>query len=407
MISIDRGPVRAVFRKEVRQFRRNRAIVVTMGILPLLFLTGPMINIFSLSASADHSTVRAVAGSVLLLMLVVPVILPATIAAYSVVGERDQGTLEPLLTTPIRRGELMLGKALAAVIPAVLVTYVLYALFVIAVHLWGTAVVFSDIWQTPQILVEVLFVPLLATWSICVGMAISVRSTDVRVAQQLSTLGSLPPLGLAILITFRVIPATVLSAMLIGLAFVILDGLACWGASVMLDRERLIAGRRAPRPRRFAKIRNPTGIVAVVAVAAIAAVWLVIQAASASSNPHVAAGRFTIKTDYTATPAGGAEIVSGTYTGGLVGTAIDTGTMVVRRNGSFSAHGTELCDPCTIGSKTGAFTATYSVAGSGRTFAGIETFTRGFGKLAGLAGGGRVKGTVNSSVQTYSYSYRL
>jgi ABC-2 type transport system permease protein len=33
---------------------------------------------------------------------VVPAVIPASIAAYSVVGERDQGTLEPLLTTPVR-----------------------------------------------------------------------------------------------------------------------------------------------------------------------------------------------------------------------------------------------------------------------------------------------------------------
>jgi ABC-type Na+ efflux pump permease subunit len=249
-VSIDRGRVMAVFRKELRQFRRNRAIVVTMGILPVLFLTGPMINIFSLNASESSSTVHSVVGSALLLMLIVPVILPAAIAAYSVVGERDQGTLEPLLTTPVRRGELMLGKGLAAVLPAVTVTYVLYAIFVVTVRLWAAHAVFSDVWQVPNIIIEVAFAPLLATWSVCVGMAISVRSSDVRVAQQLSTLASLPPLGLAILITFRVISPTVLSAIAIGLAFVVLDGLACWGASMMLDRERLITGRRAPRHER-------------------------------------------------------------------------------------------------------------------------------------------------------------
>jgi ABC-2 type transport system permease protein len=249
-VNIDTGRVRAVFRKEVRQFRRNRAIVVTMGILPLLFLTGPMINIFSLSATADSSTVRAVVGSVLLLMLIVPVILPAAIASYSVVGERDQGTLEPLLTTPVRRGELMLGKGLAAVLPAVAVTYVLYVVFVVAVRLWATDAVFSDLWQVGPILAEVLFAPLLAIWSVGVAMAISTRSTDVRVAQQLSTLASLPPLGLAILLTFRVIAPTVLSAIAIGFAIIVLDGFACWGAAKMLDRERLIVGRSAPRRER-------------------------------------------------------------------------------------------------------------------------------------------------------------
>ena len=249
-MNIDPGRVRAVFHKEVRQFRRNRAIVVTMGILPLLFLTGPMISIFSLSASASTSAVHSVVGSALLLMLIVPVILPAAIASYSVVGERDQGTLEPLLTTPVRRGELMLGKGLAAVLPAVAVTYVLYAAFIVAVRLWAVHAVFSDLWQVAPILAELLFAPLLATWSVCVGMAVSVRSTDVRVAQQLSTLASLPPVGLAVLITFRVIAPTVLSTIAIGLAFVVLDCLACWGAATMLDRERLVVGRRAPRHER-------------------------------------------------------------------------------------------------------------------------------------------------------------
>ncbi|WP_280724781.1 ABC transporter permease subunit [Kitasatospora sp. MAA4] len=42
-----------------------------------------------------------------------------TIAANSVVGEREQGTLEPVLTTPIRREELLIGKAVANLIPAV------------------------------------------------------------------------------------------------------------------------------------------------------------------------------------------------------------------------------------------------------------------------------------------------
>jgi ABC-type Na+ efflux pump permease subunit len=36
---------------------------------------------------------------------------PTFVAACAVVGERQQGTLEPVLTTPIRREELLLGKA--------------------------------------------------------------------------------------------------------------------------------------------------------------------------------------------------------------------------------------------------------------------------------------------------------
>jgi hypothetical protein len=42
----------------------------------------------------------------------------ATVAAYAIVGERQQGTLELVLTTPVRREEFLLAKALDALIPA-------------------------------------------------------------------------------------------------------------------------------------------------------------------------------------------------------------------------------------------------------------------------------------------------
>ena len=66
-------------------------------------------------------------GATFLVLLIAPALLPAVIAAYSVVGEREQGTLEPLLTTPLRREELLLGKALGVVVPAVGIAYVLFA----------------------------------------------------------------------------------------------------------------------------------------------------------------------------------------------------------------------------------------------------------------------------------------
>jgi hypothetical protein len=111
--------IRAVMRKEFREYRRNRFIIYTMGTLPLIFTALPVISLFSISSTTPPSVVRTQVAITLLLLLVIPVVLPATIAAYSVIGERDQGTLEPLLTTPISREEFLLGKSLAATIPTV------------------------------------------------------------------------------------------------------------------------------------------------------------------------------------------------------------------------------------------------------------------------------------------------
>ena len=51
---------------------------------------------------------------------------PTVVAAYSVVGKHQQGTLDPVLTTPVRREEFMLGKALAALIPSLAISYGVY-----------------------------------------------------------------------------------------------------------------------------------------------------------------------------------------------------------------------------------------------------------------------------------------
>ncbi|HSS37004.1 MAG TPA: hypothetical protein VLR93_12080, partial [Patescibacteria group bacterium] len=78
---------------------------------------------------------------------------------------------------------------------------------------------------------------------IWVGIAISTRSSDVRVAQQLSLLGSLPLVVVTSLIAFGAIHVTL--GLGIGLAalLVLADALGWRVVAPMFDRERLITGR--------------------------------------------------------------------------------------------------------------------------------------------------------------------
>jgi hypothetical protein len=104
-------------------------------------------------------------------------------------------------------------------------------------------VIVSAIYAGPHVLVQLLFTPLLAGWAIWVGIAISARSTDVRVAQQMGVLGSLPPLVIVALISLNVITGS--TALAIGLAAVLLAvNLLGWRVvAAMFDRERLVTGR--------------------------------------------------------------------------------------------------------------------------------------------------------------------
>jgi ABC-type Na+ efflux pump permease subunit len=233
--------IRAIVRKEFREFRRNRPLIVAMAIFPLIFLIQPLFAVFLAPASSSASLGEV---HLLLYMLAIPVLVPATVAAAAVAGERQQGTLEPVLTTPIRREEFLLGKALAVLLPSVVIAYSVYAVFLACVVLFAHPAVASAILRAPDILAQVLFTPLLALWSIWVGIAISIRSGDVRVAQQVSLLGNLPVVALTSLIAFDVIHATLGLAVGAGVALVLADAFGWRIVSPMFDRERLITGTR-------------------------------------------------------------------------------------------------------------------------------------------------------------------
>src|SRR5487761_1226951 len=186
--------VGAIFHKELRDYRRNRFVIFTMSALPLLFIVLTMIQLFAIKASSSGRLNDRI-GITMLYLLIIPTMAPSALTAYSVVGEREQGTLEAVLITPIRREEFLVGKALAAAAPTLVIADVLCGVFLGAAELFAHPAVIAAIFERSHVLVQLLFTPLLAGWSIWMGIAISARSTDVRAAQQLAVFASLPPLG--------------------------------------------------------------------------------------------------------------------------------------------------------------------------------------------------------------------
>jgi len=240
--------VKAIFVKEINDYRRNRFVMVfTMTLLPLILIAAPTAQLLAAPAVAASSQLDARVGVSLLYLLLVPAIVPSMVAAYSVIGERDQGTLEPILITPIRREEFLVGKALAVLVPTLVVAYTIFGVFLAIAALFAHPDMRSAIFAGSHIPVQVAFTPLLAGWSIWVGIAMSARSSDVRVAQQLSVLANLPPVAIVALIGFNVIPPS--TGLALGLAGVLLalDVLGWRAVAAMFDRERLITGARGWR----------------------------------------------------------------------------------------------------------------------------------------------------------------
>lgn len=246
MMDLDGTRVGAVIRKELRDYRRKRSIVATMCVLPLLFLVQPVVSIFLGAPTTSGAALQKSLILPILYLLLIPTIMPSTLAAYTVAGEREQGTLEPLLTTPLRQQEFLLGKAASVMIPTLALSYAVFAVFLAAVGLVANSVVASAVFHDGPILLALfIFAPLMAGWGIVVGMAVSVRATEVRVAQQLAALASIPPVVVIILLAVGVVNPTFLVAIAFAIGLLVIDALLLRFVSGMFDRERLVTGAKA------------------------------------------------------------------------------------------------------------------------------------------------------------------
>ena len=233
--------VRAIFRKEMREFRRNKQIISTMAISPIGFLVFPVIFLFSVTAS-DVSMLYSY--PVQLFTLAVAAVVPAIVGAYSIIGEREQGTLEPVLGTPVLAGEFLLGKALAVFVPAAAESYLIFGVIDGLVWLLRPAAVSAVALRPSILLAQLIFTPLLAWTGVWISMTISARVSDARVAQQLGWLIMLPFIALAVLFGFNVLPVTVPIGITAGAVLAALDAAGLRVVSAAFDRERLVLGTR-------------------------------------------------------------------------------------------------------------------------------------------------------------------
>jgi ABC-2 type transport system permease protein len=115
------------------------------------------------------------------------------IASYSLVGEKVEKSLEPLLATPTTDGEILLGKSIAAFLPPMASIYAGAAIFMALmdeVTYSRLGYYFFPNWEIGLILL--LLAPLAAILSVEVNVIVSARVSDVRAAQQFGILTTLP-----------------------------------------------------------------------------------------------------------------------------------------------------------------------------------------------------------------------
>jgi ABC-2 type transport system permease protein len=210
--------VRTIIDKEWAEVFKNRVVLFTIVLLPLIFTLLPlgMLYFFGHNAAmqgGDSADVPAqfamtcgnlpmtdcvqifMVNEFMLLYLMMPIMIPITIAAYGIVGEKTTHSLEPLLATPITTEELLAGKGFSAVIPAVIATWGCFLIFLLVVPLTGVSkAVLAYIGGPTWLLAIFLVGPLMAVLAVNFAMFISSRTADPRVAEQISAVLVMPVL---------------------------------------------------------------------------------------------------------------------------------------------------------------------------------------------------------------------
>jgi len=178
--------------KEWRESMRNKMVLIGVLFLPLV-LVGTSIYMITSAEGSDPTKQIVLFNMALMYFLLLPAIIPMAIAVYSIVGEKEQTTLEPLLATPISDAELFLGKALASVIPGVLVSWISFGAFLLILRSMVGAVPLQAL-TAPWLAAIFGLSPLLSMFAVGVTVIVSSKATDARASYQLSTLAILPGL---------------------------------------------------------------------------------------------------------------------------------------------------------------------------------------------------------------------
>jgi ABC-2 type transport system permease protein len=251
--------IKIIIKKEWAEVFKNRMVIFTVAFLPLILTAIPLIvlsttnNIASGSGQSISSEICAsdpnnpncmqvfLVSQFLMMFMLIPLAIPVTFAAYSIVGEKNNKSLEPLLATPIQTSELLLGKSLAALIPAVIATYGSFLCFLIGAWIIladkSIIIAFLDIrWLIAIIIVG----PLMAFFAVNLSLMISSRVNDPRAAEQISMIVIVPVLAIffgqmAGLIVLNTVVISIAAILLI-----IFDVLVYYFAEKVFQREIIL-----------------------------------------------------------------------------------------------------------------------------------------------------------------------
>lgn len=235
--------------KDFAIFTKKKNIIYSVFVVPLLVsILLPVVIEYVINKSggsvpaSDLTLFPALLSSFTFFYMILAGLIPTTIAAYSIVGEKVEKSFEPLLATPMTDSEILLGKGIAAFVPPIAAIFVGVSIFMALMDAvtsgvlgynyfpnWNAAVVFF------------LMVPLAAVMSVEWNVIVSARVSDVRIATQIGMLLIFPFAGIYVGGELGLIPlGDITTSLIIAGVIALVDLLLLYVARATFQREEIL-----------------------------------------------------------------------------------------------------------------------------------------------------------------------
>ena len=219
------GIMRAVIRKDVRSLNRNRNALIPMFMLPLIMfiivpiamltmgymMSGQAINTKDILTTipsglipSQYTGVTAIVYAVLIyylapLYMLLPALIANVAASASFVGEKEDRTLEGLISSPITTRELVMAKSIASLIPTMGCSLITGLLYTLIIDIGGGRLFHALIFpNTAWVIIMLLTTPLTAIMAIELVTFISQHAKTVMDAQGTGMIVLIPFIGILV-----------------------------------------------------------------------------------------------------------------------------------------------------------------------------------------------------------------
>jgi len=219
---MNRRRVAAVMRKDLRELTANPMVIIPLTLVPILLCVVVPCVVLVVGLAAGRGLVTREAGRILKfidvyrvppvltepahrmlyvalnymflpLFMIVPLMMSSLVSANAIVGEKERKTLETLLSTPITNRELIVSKLLVSFLPAVLLSWAVFAVFFAGTNAIALAwihqlIVRSWIWLPSLLLLS----PAISLVTLSLSLLVSMKAKTFQSAQQITALVVLP-----------------------------------------------------------------------------------------------------------------------------------------------------------------------------------------------------------------------